>query len=411
MISSDSGRKVAILLGDFGVDTLVRAKALAEAVLMAKPSGFEGDVEVCFGLPEIAGNLWQENCIWLSDGLPSVVVRRLAWQRVLAPNVRRMFAPLNLPVSMRGLDRVTLPRDWGTNFLDCSCWFVVAGTEVGGVYPARPTAVFCADLAQRRNPYAFAASMGAPFWTEQIAAFKMWRQSAAVVASDPLTALDLVDYAGVGPDRVVELRHALDVPNSSRPSNLARRQGEILIHVEHDCLHELQNPLEAFEQYRAEGGALKPTLISTILPEGFGPKSNLPEIVSLSAAVRTMLEEMPIVRLRSHRHGFRWMERFEWVWSIGRCGGDGRRIREALRSGAKVLCPDTPLAAHAYFQAGGLMRRYKESSVDELVEVFWALESHAGNLLERRPLNTVNGKGLAREIGFLLDRLWGPAHV
>lgn len=87
-----------------------------------------------------------------------------------------MFAPRDLPIFLCGLERVTIPRDGGTNFLDCSHWFVVAGAEVGGVYPARPTMVFCPELAQRRNPFAYAATIEAPFWSDQVAAFRMWRQ-------------------------------------------------------------------------------------------------------------------------------------------------------------------------------------------------------------------------------------------
>lgn len=404
--------KLAILLGDLTLDTLVRAKALAQAVLSARPVSFDSAPRIFFGLPQVADDMWRANARWLCDGLPDgVVVRRLSWERVLAANARRMFAPRDLPIFLHGLERVTIPRDGGTNFLDCSYWFVVASAGIGGVYPVRPTMVFCPELAQRRNPFAYAANINDPFWSDQVAAFRMWRQSVAVVASDPVTALDLVDYAGVAPYRAVELRGCLDVSVTPRSGAPMRERDEFLINLEQGGLQALSVLLAAIEQYLAEGGALRPVIASSLPIEAFGPGSNLPEVVFLPSAGRKLLEDLPAVHIRDHNHWLRVLASFGLVWFAQGFGGDGRAIREALRSGLQVLSPATPLTLHAHKQAGGKLLSYDASATDALVEVLHALEQGGDQLFDCRPVRVADDSAVAREIGLLLDRLPEPADV
>lgn len=118
----------------------------------------------------------------------------------------------------------------------------------------------------------------------------------AVVASDPDTALDLIDYAGVAPHRAVELRGALDVPVTLRPGTPVREPDEVLINLEQGGLKALPVVLGAIEQYLAEGGTLRPVIASSLPFEAFGPSSNLPEVVFLSPAIRKILEDLPTIR-------------------------------------------------------------------------------------------------------------------
>lgn len=99
------------------------------------------------------------------------------------------------------------------------------------------------------------------------------------------------------------------------------------------------------------------------------------------------------------------------IWFAQGFGGDGRAIREALRSGSKVLSPATPLTAHAHKQAGGKLLSYDASAIDPLVEVLHALEQGGDRLFDCQPVRDADGSTVAREIGFLLDRLPEPADV
>lgn len=119
-MAGDDGLKIAVLLGDTKMETLDRARALVEAVRSV--GARVGSIAI--GLPTADEVYWRRSASWLLDGLSDVVVRRMSWERVLAQNARRMFAPFNLPISLQGIKRLTLPRDWGTNFstVTSGCW-------------------------------------------------------------------------------------------------------------------------------------------------------------------------------------------------------------------------------------------------------------------------------------------------
>lgn len=400
--------KLAILLGDSGMETLGRGRALAEAALAARPAGARV-AAVAIGLPVIVEAQWRNNADFLRDGLSGVVVRRLSWQRVLAGNARRMFEPLGLPVSLQGIDRVTLPRDWGTNFLDCDHWMVVAGPDIGGVYPARPTAMFCDGLAMRRHPFAFAPAINAPYWHDQTAAFRLWRQSTVAVATDPLTAGDLVSYAGVRPDRVMCLSQPLDPELPTPPAGLSRDPGQLLIVVEPDDLHGTDVVFKALRRYISEGGALRPTLATEGAAEAFGKNSQIPQVAYLPEAARKTIEALPIERIVSHQRWSRLLARAGNVWITRRAGGDGALMRQALRSGARVLAPDTPQTRQASALAGGDLTLIGPGSVDDAVDRLHAFEA-AQATPAPAPISHHRKDELSREIGFVVDRLREGRH-
>lgn len=405
----DKRLKIGILLGDARLDTLRRARVLAKALLAARPIMRQVG-HVAIGLPVGDEQLWRRNAAWLADAADAVTVRRLSWERVLAGNAKRMFAAHPLPVATQAIDRVTLPRDWGSNFLDCDMWMVVAGPEIGGVYPVRPTAIFCSDLAARRVPGAYAAAICAPYWQDQITAFRLWRQSTAVIASDPLTAGDLLDYAGVAPDRIVTLSQPLDLParNPAKPAHPDVR--ELLIRIEPDMLHAVDSAILALRRYLAEGGTLHPIFATEAPPDAFGPSSNIPQIAFLSGQARSMLKDIPVEQIVSHERWERLLDQAAAVWMTREAGCDGASLRQALRSGKPVLAPAGPQADHALGLAGGAMVQYGTLTVDDRVEGLHRLEAM---LAKRRPATATidpDGAVLSREIGFVVDRLEETSH-
>lgn len=402
--------KVATLVADHSVEGLARVRAIIEAVLEAKPLGFDG-TEVVVGLAPHGERWWQEQARLLSEGLPRVSVRRLSWERVLADNVTRMFEPLGLPVSVDGIERATLPRDWGANFLDCGCWLVIGNVGIGGVYPARPTAVYCNDLAQRRIPWAYANSMQAPFWNDQISAFRLWRQSSAVVTSNPTTASDLVSYAGVAPEKVIELLSPLDCEPQIPMERLRRARDELLVRFEPDLRYACETVLCGLHLYQTEGGRLQPVLATEIPSEALGSKSNIDQIVGLPDQVRKVLEDARFERLTSFNDWSRLLAQHECVWLPREHGGDGLSLRRVLRSGARALCADTLVHRHAHSLVGGAAIFYKGSSASEIADALHTFERTRLSAPVHEPASTVMRGDLAREIGFVLDRLQEAAHA
>jgi hypothetical protein len=399
-MAGDDGLKIAVLLGDTKMETLNRARALVEAVRSV--GARVGSIAI--GLPTADEVYWRRSASWLLDGLSDVVVRRMSWERVLAQNARRMFAPFNLPISLQGIKRLTLPRDWGTNFLDCDQWLLVAGPEIGGVFPAKPTAIFCGSLVARRVPTAVARSIDAPYWDDQTAAFRMWRQSAVAVANSPLTAADLTSYAGVRPEKIVTLSVPLDSRLPDAPARLKRDRRQLLLRIEPDDAHALNVVLPALQRYLSEGGGLLPVIATEAPTAAFGSKSQIPEIIWLPEAVRHMVERLPIEQLVSHQ---RWAELLALsgnVWITVGANSDGGSLRQALRSGARVISLDCQLTRLASQQAGGAMVLIPQLTVDDMVETLHRVEADMGNA-SGLPVLTSDLASLRREIGFVLDRL------
>lgn len=399
-MAGDDGLKIAVLLGDVTMETLDQARALVEAV---RSLGTRvGNIAI--GLPTGDEVSWRRHADWLLNGLSDVVVRRMSWERVLAENARRMFAPFNLPVSFQGIERLTLPRDWGTNFLDCDQWLLVAGPEIGGVLPARPTAIFCGNLVARRAPTAVARSIHASYWDDQTAAFRMWRQSAAVVANSPLSAADLTSYAGVRPEKVITLGAPLDLRLPDVPARLQRDPRQLLVRIEPDDRHAVGLVLPALQRYLSEGGGLLPIMATETPTDAFGPKSQIPEIVWLSKPVRRMVEGLQIEQLVSHQRWADLLAQSGSVWiTIGANSGGGS-LRQALRSGTRVISLDCQLTRLASEQAGGSLALLPQLTVDDMVDTLHRVEADMGNAIGS-PVKTSDLASLRREIGFVLDRL------
>lgn len=408
-MSGDNGLKIAVLLGDARLDTLRRGKVLAEALLASQPI-LRRATEVTIGLPVGDDTLWRRNAAWLTGNSDAVTVRRLSWERVLTNNAKRMFVAQRLPISLQAIDRVTLPRDWGSNFLDCDRWMVVAGADIGGVYPGRPTAIFCSDLSARRVPFDYAPGIGAPYWQLQTDAFRLWRQSAAVVASDPVTAADLLYYAGVSPDRIVEMSQPLELDPQSSPTAASRDALQLLLRVEPDARHSVDDAILALQQYLLEGGRMRPVIATEALPIAFGRNSNIPQIALLPSQARELLDDIPIAQIVSHERWQRLLDQAAAVWMAREAGCDGAALRQALRSGKPILAPATPQSDRASEQAGGALLKYGTATVDERVDALHRLEELLTKNVEAAPTIAPERSVLNREIGFILDRMEESSH-
>jgi hypothetical protein len=396
--------KVAILLGDHSLDTLYRARALGEALQCAKPLQHKvGDI--VFGLPDSVPRLWKENARFLSDKLDNATVRRTSWERVLSDNVQRMFEHLRLPVSLQGIERVALPRDWGTNFLDCNRWIVLEATTCLGVYPARPTAVFCADLAQRRAPDAYAESIHAPFWKDQAAAFRLWRQSSIVIAHDMLTAQDLLSYAGVPPEKICHMEQPLDCAIRAGVQRAPLENNNLLIRLEPDERYCSEMVFHGLQQYRDEGGSLRPVFAVEVPTEAIGAKSNLPQVVHLPDRLREMLNDTRVERISTPNYWSRLLRQHNRVWLPREHGGDGQALRHALRAGVRALCPDTLVNRNAQRHAGGSAIFYKARGASDIADTLHDFAQSERASSASASTIEIDKQRLAIAVGFILDRL------
>jgi hypothetical protein len=117
-----------------------------------------------------------------------------------------------------------------------------------------------------------------------------------------------------------------------------------------------------------------------------------------------MVESLPIEQLVSHQ---RWAELLALsgnVWITVGANSDGGSLRQALRSGARVISLDCQLTRLASQQAGGAMVLIPQLTVDDMVETLHRVEADMGNASGLPVLNS-DLASLRREIGFVLDRL------
>ena len=137
--------KLAVLLPE-GYDLALLRKANGLARAAQAGLNLRGiNPDIAFGLPQGQEQKWRRDEAALLAGVERAVVRHVVWERMQTDNARRM-CPWNRRHAPEGLDTLTIARDWGTNFIDCDLWFVLAEPAMGAVFTHRPTANFCAGL-------------------------------------------------------------------------------------------------------------------------------------------------------------------------------------------------------------------------------------------------------------------------
>lgn len=396
--------KIAILLPDsLGVATLQRARTLIRLLRKATPL-VGGPIELAVGLPLLPEAEWRTHEAMLKGEQEGVIVRHMQWEKVPSDHAQRMFVSFDASFELSGIDEVSIPRDWGWNFSDCDFWINFADPDLGAVYPLKPVAHYCPDLAVRIAPFAFSKSIHDPYWKRQMAAFRMWRQRALVLTNDPYTVDDLVSYAGIRRDAIIRVPELLDgdLGSASNPKCNAK---QLVWRMEPNELHSVQTAAEGLRIYLAEGGAMQPVIATESNLEIFEPPWLGKGIADIPIELRKLLADIPKERIRSHDGLMRLLARSAILWSSCVAGGEGYLIRCANRANMHFLGMEFPLQKDLVAQLGLPAILYKSQTPIEIASALHALEGMAEKQPARSPEPPQSDITRSMEYSLLLDRL------
>lgn len=395
--------KVAILMADrVDLTALVRARNLARLLLAAEAAGGER-ASVVIGLPTLRGRARRDAEAMLCEGRPEIIVRPLLWEPVPVGNVRRMFPALDPQLDLEGIDTVAIPRDWGWNYTDCDHWISLSDPGIGAVLPLKPTAYLVRDLAVRIVPEAYASGIGDPYWARQTEAFRLWRQATVVATSDAATVDDLIGLAGVRRERTMVMP-PLVPPQFLDPVETVRRDaGKLVWWVAPSALHDLEAAADGLSLYLAEGGTLRPTIVSEEA-EGFAAGSAAPVVAALPARCRDVLAGLPRQHIGSVDALARIVASGGVLWSSVIAGGDGEAVVAAAQGGAHFVGFDQPVnraTAAAFGQTAGL---YTRPHPVDIAEALHRAEVRVGEA-EFARVPAADPRLAVQGAGFLLDRM------
>jgi hypothetical protein len=394
--------KIAILLPDqLNLAILHRAKTLIRLLNQATPLE-GGKIELAVGLPLLPESEWRAHERQLKGDSANVVVRHLQWERVSSDNAKRMFASHDIFFELSGIDEVVIPRDWGWNFSDCDVWINFADPDLGAVFPLKPVAHYCSDLAVRIAPFAFSESIRDPYWNRQTAAFRMWRQRALVLTSDPYTIDDLISYAGVRRASVMQVPNLVD-DGEACPSAVRQDGSQLIWWMEPNELHAIQPAAEGLRLYLAEGGTMRPVIATESDLENFELGSLHRGITELPFELRKLLSDLPKERVGSHGDVMRLVARSGRLWSSCIAGGEGYALYCAARASIHFLGVDFPLQRDVARDLGISASFYAVQSPRDIASKLHLLEQKAAppNVISR----AVSDHARATEYSFVLDRL------
>lgn len=308
-------------------------------------------VEIAIGLPECAEAQWRSHEEFLKQSASCpLVVRRLRWEEFPADNIRRMFMLQNLQVDLSGFKSVSIPRDWGWNFVDCDIWFNLADPGQGAVLPLRPTANYVSDLAVRLVPDAYASGLGDPYWDRQVDAFRMWRRTGVIVCSDERTATDLVGYAGVRRGSIMLAGSLATLPSFEFNSPLPRKLDQWVWLVDANERHANLAAIEGLSLYLQEGGLIRPVIASGETLAFERPRT-VKSMAAIGDSAMELLNELDHYRYLDLARLSRLLCRSAGLWSSELAGGEGLALTMARRHGLWFLGQNSvfgDLAASAY---------------------------------------------------------------
>ena len=216
-----TARRVGIILSNPWRGGMVRAAASLTAVI-AGHDGWPGigKVEVAVGLRFDAEYDWPAVTeLFLQAGALSV--RRIHWASRTRAEVAQIFGLAgDLPL---GIENVSLPRDGELDFFDCDAWIIFATSFEGVTLPARPVAIYCADLIQRYVPELFGEGQHAAMMRQrERETFLGWQSARCVFATTPDTAQDVIEYSGVIAARTLLVPTLIEpLSVASQPSSTA----------------------------------------------------------------------------------------------------------------------------------------------------------------------------------------------
>jgi glycosyltransferase involved in cell wall biosynthesis len=237
---------------------MLRAAASLTAVI-ARQDGWPGigKVEVVVGLRFDAEYDWSAVTeLFLQGGALSV--RRIQWASRTRVEVAQIFGlASDLPL---GIKDVSLPRDGALDFFDCDAWIIFATSFEGVTLPARPVAIYCADLIQRYVPELFGQGQHAAMMQErERETFLGWQLARCVFATTPATVQDVIEYSGVEPGRTLLVPTLID-PLSVAPQPSSTAEAKLLWITNSSPHKNHQTAVASLREYYARGGTL-PVLI------------------------------------------------------------------------------------------------------------------------------------------------------
>jgi hypothetical protein len=255
------GHKVAILLPiEWRGGMLRNASALA-ALLAQTNWPCIGKLEVVVGLLRSGPYDWSAVGQEFAALGGSVSVRRMGWEAWPVTAIRTMFR--TLPALPDAITHYSVPRDYGHDFLDCDAWIVFGSSHEGFVVPARPIAIYCADMIQRYVPQIFGASGHEEHWRRQIATHLGWRKASCVFCTTPQTRTDAISYAGVRASRVLLAPTLVDpIAGSLRPPQPDKCDPYILWITNASAHKNHQAAMEALRLYYGELGGTLPVVVA-----------------------------------------------------------------------------------------------------------------------------------------------------
>lgn len=402
MASGQKPFKVAILLPSVaGMSTLARARNLAHLLLVGRGAGGES-VSIVIGVPGVESRERRASEAYLRLDHADIVTRPLLWESVPVSNAKRMFLSVDERLDLEGIETIAVPRDWGWNYTDCDAWIVLADPGVGAILPLRPTAYICRDLAARLVPSAYAENIHDPYWVKQTAAFRLWRQAAFVATSDPDTIEDLIGYAGVRPEKTMQIPSLL-VPSfiPVLPDKPVTDAPTLCWWLEPSDLHDIEMAANGIRLYWDEGGAMD-VIIATETPED-DFHARLAEML-ISASNKAFLADLPIQHLWSDEIFARVLSRSAALLSTLLAGGDGEAATIAERNGMHFVGLDYRVNRGRARDASANSTLYKHSSAIDIAEALQAAESR---VVPKRTLPPVQAldRDAMQDSGFIIDRL------
>jgi hypothetical protein len=191
----------------------------------------------------------------------NVSLRRMNWESWPVNSITTMFNTLApLPDA---ITHCSVPRDYGYDFLDCDAWIVFGSSLEGFVVPARPLAIYCADMIQRYVPQIYAGTGFEDPWMRQIATHLGWRSARCVFCTTPHTRTDAVSYAGVRASRAL-LAPTLAEPIAGglhpfRPGT----SDPYILWITNPSMHKNhQKAMDALRHYYSELGGTLPVVVA-----------------------------------------------------------------------------------------------------------------------------------------------------
>ncbi|WP_156400756.1 MULTISPECIES: hypothetical protein [unclassified Ensifer] len=392
--------KIAIILPEKAIYRDVwRAAKLAELLQFLK--GADGaEVEVVIGLPRAADEVWRRGEAEIKAIAPRCIVRHLGWERVATEMALRMYPAIQS--DLEGIHEVSIPRDWGWNFTDCDAWIVLADAWHGAVLPLKPTAFYVRDLAARYVPSAFGQDLHAPYWERQTDAFRLWRQSHAVVASSDATLDDLSSYAGVRRSRLIKVPAFRALP-VRRVKSERTADPTLLWLVEPDAGYDLANALEGLRIYKAEGGLAR-ILVAGVNAHRLVSSELASELRTVPTWSRKVLECAALEPIAHESDLRRLIQRVDLVWSSALADGENEGLVRASAANLPFIgyrYPQSEMLAEAL---GVRVSFYNQSTPPEIADALH-LASDATSFSGIERDSTLPAPTLPEEWLPVLDRL------